>query len=562
MSVYRCKICGGNLVFNPGDTVTACDSCGTRYTLSMSGDDNALQMCDETNNFNPNNEYGRNTVPETFMCSDSISPLLKRAFLFLEDGDWSSADEYCERVLDREPNCAEAYLGKLMAELKVNQREQLKECEQSFENSNNCKKIMRFADEILKSEISGYIEAVDKRIEYEQKEKVYAHALVLLKAAHAETAYRNIASQMSAVSGYKDADSIRKSCLDIADELRKNTIYSEACKCMAQTNSIDIKAAITKFEKIANWKDSKEKIVICYRKLDKIREDAEQRKLKYEINEMKKHRFAESERRRKKAESGVLRLAAFCAIAFIIIQITVVIPKRNYTEAIQLYDNERFSEAIEAFNKCKWYSDTREYIVKTKIHALKSAAVGEYVRFGLYNKDCNPINGKEDIEWVVIDKNDKNIFVISRFCIDCKQFNNDTENTTWVTCSLRRWLNEDFLNSAFSAEEKMRILPVKINTYDDSRKNISTIDSIFLLNIDEASKYLSSNGERQAKSTKYAVQQGAWVSEKNGYSWWLLRSPGIVANSVSHVLSDGDFNFTGTDNSDYGAVRPAMLLSF
>lgn len=54
-----------------------------------------------------------------------IAPLLKRAFIFLEDGNWKDADEYCERVLDIDPENAQAYLGKLMAELKVHKQDDL-----------------------------------------------------------------------------------------------------------------------------------------------------------------------------------------------------------------------------------------------------------------------------------------------------------------------------------------------------------------------------------------------------------------------------------------------------
>ena len=62
-------------------------------------------------------------VKETIIQSStnvSASPLLERAFMFLEDGNWQSADEYCEKVLDMEPKNAQAYLGKLMSELQSN----------------------------------------------------------------------------------------------------------------------------------------------------------------------------------------------------------------------------------------------------------------------------------------------------------------------------------------------------------------------------------------------------------------------------------------------------------
>ena len=58
----------------------------------------------------------KTVIKETVIAAEStnIPPLLKRAFMFLEDGDFQSADEYCEKVLDNDPECAEAYLGKLM----------------------------------------------------------------------------------------------------------------------------------------------------------------------------------------------------------------------------------------------------------------------------------------------------------------------------------------------------------------------------------------------------------------------------------------------------------------
>ena len=98
-------------------------------------------------------------VKETVVVNTNtnIAPLLKRAFMFLEDGDWNSANEYCEKVLDIDPECAEAYLGKLMAELKVHKQEDLADCEQPFDESNNYKKAVRFADEKLSKTLKGYI---------------------------------------------------------------------------------------------------------------------------------------------------------------------------------------------------------------------------------------------------------------------------------------------------------------------------------------------------------------------------------------------------------------------
>lgn len=67
----------------------------------------------------------------------NTAPLLKRAFMFLEDGDWSRADEYCEKVLDIDPECADAYVGKLMVELRVSNQQKLADCEEPFDELNN-----------------------------------------------------------------------------------------------------------------------------------------------------------------------------------------------------------------------------------------------------------------------------------------------------------------------------------------------------------------------------------------------------------------------------------------
>ncbi len=80
----------------------------------------------------------------------NVAPLLERAFMFLEDGKWAEADEYCERVLDAEPKNAEAYLGKLMAELEVRTKDGLKNKDDPFDNSDNCIKASRFDADIAK----------------------------------------------------------------------------------------------------------------------------------------------------------------------------------------------------------------------------------------------------------------------------------------------------------------------------------------------------------------------------------------------------------------------------
>ncbi len=55
----------------------------------------------------------------------AVEPLLERAFMFLGNNDWESANAHCERVLDIDPRCGRAYLAKLLAEYCCRREEEL-----------------------------------------------------------------------------------------------------------------------------------------------------------------------------------------------------------------------------------------------------------------------------------------------------------------------------------------------------------------------------------------------------------------------------------------------------
>ena len=59
MSVFKCKMCGGTIEFNKGDSVGVCDSCGTRQTLPRIDDDMRANLYDRANHFRRNNDYDK-----------------------------------------------------------------------------------------------------------------------------------------------------------------------------------------------------------------------------------------------------------------------------------------------------------------------------------------------------------------------------------------------------------------------------------------------------------------------------------------------------------------------
>lgn len=82
--------------------------------------------------------------------------LLKRVSLFLIDGDWKSANEYCEKVLDTDPECAEAYLYKLMAEMHVNKESDIGKQLGTIKHNSNYNKIILFGNDELKTRLEEY----------------------------------------------------------------------------------------------------------------------------------------------------------------------------------------------------------------------------------------------------------------------------------------------------------------------------------------------------------------------------------------------------------------------
>ena len=92
----------------------------------------------------------------------TVDSLLKRAFMFLEDCNWQSADEYAEKVLDIDPENGEAYLDKFLVAVKANSYERfLKERASKSYINNHVDKPIRQAfrpnEDALKRMVAEYV---------------------------------------------------------------------------------------------------------------------------------------------------------------------------------------------------------------------------------------------------------------------------------------------------------------------------------------------------------------------------------------------------------------------
>ncbi len=509
MLFFKCKMCGGMIEFNPGDTVGVCNSCGTKQTLPRVNDFRRLNLYDQANDYRRNNEFDKaaaiyeqllsedNTDAEAYwsliLCRHGIgytedpvthkyvptvnraqraliiddiyyksalqyadvnqgaiykaeanaiceiqkgllaagqtaakdpanvALLLDRAFMLLKEGEWNKAEAMCDQALKQDPRNTQAYLGKLMAKLRIHRQE----------------------------DISGYVQPDNNN-----------------------NSFKNVSQAGS--------DKLVNSPLD-----QKN---AEEQKSTMPQNTEEIKA-----------KDIKKFLA------------------------EKKH------------------IAAVCAVLIIVLALFIIF---------------KLKPGMTVDRKEAGYSD----LISAQLESISEAEVGSSVIYGSYEQDNNDDNGKEAIEWLVLAREGDRVLLLSRYGLDNQKFNSSGEGVTWEDCSLREWLNGTFINEAFSSEAQNSILSSTVSEDDNSGN--STTDKVFLLSIKEAEEYLESDTDRQCQGTTYWKNQAgnSAYGDARRNCWWWLRSPGKSSSYASYVYNDGHILKNGLESSSR-AVRPAMWIN-
>ena len=447
----------------------------------------------------------KKTVKETVVVqqaqNNATAPLLKRAFMFLEDGDWNAANEYCEKVLDIDPECAEGYLAKLMVDLRVAKQDDLANSAEPFDENANYQKAVRFADDKVRATLTSAIDSIKSRNE----------------------------------------------------ATRKDMILANAEKKMAVKTIANYEQAIELLLTIPGWKGADEKKRKCEKIIQELREE----------QEISHKKAAERAKKAKKITAIVISVAVV-AISAILVAMKVIIPSVQYNKAVALVEAGRYVEAYEIFTSHTDYKDSKERArevkdtLSYKLELLSSAEIGDSVWLGKYEQDRSTVNGKEDIEWLVLEVTNEKVLVISKYALDCLPYNADEGGITWEGSDLREWLNSDFFHVAFSEQENAMI---SMSTVSCETGN-DTQDKIFLLSVEEAEKYVSS-GEKTCQPTRYAEARGAMGSDSSDNCPWWLRTGGKMGSYAVFVDRKGAVVTTGiaVQNITVG-VRPAMWIDF
>ncbi|MCQ2383155.1 MAG: DUF6273 domain-containing protein [Clostridia bacterium] len=192
--------------------------------------------------------------------------------------------------------------------------------------------------------------------------------------------------------------------------------------------------------------------------------------------------------------------------------------------------------------------------------------VGKIVEFGSYpqwKQNSDFVNSP--IKWLVLAKNGHRYLLHSCYGLDCRPYNKDYADITWENCTLRQWLNNEFVNQAFDDNEKQKIVEVNNSNPDNvvfkNSGGNNTNDKVFLLSNEEVIKYYDSKDGKCRKPTEYALNNGAWKDDDSCNCVWWLRSPGDIASTVTNVSYDGFIYYSGRNVlDDTCVIIPALWM--
>lgn len=203
---------------------------------------------------------------------------------------------------------------------------------------------------------------------------------------------------------------------------------------------------------------------------------------------------------------------------------------------------------------------------ETVINNIANADVGDVVKFGAYEQDRYNEDGATPIKWIVLDNTDGKVMLMAYYALDCQKFDSDTN--VWKDSDIREWLNDDFIEDAFTEKERSYIAETELKTeilYFEMDPIVTT-DKVFLLSATEVEQYLpdEDNDYRIADATAYAIDEGVETYGISGHgrscNWWLRSGSGTDAQWVGGQLGNSGEICELSPYKKYG-VRPVIYFS-
>lgn len=215
----------------------------------------------------------------------------------------------------------------------------------------------------------------------------------------------------------------------------------------------------------------------------------------------------------------------------------------------------------------------------------QNAKSGEIITFGTYQQTADGLD-RTPIKWRVLKNSGTELFILSEYILDCKRYHGesvdikwrDCMDITWHGCDLRRWLNNEFYNTAFNTDEK-ELIKVTHCT-DNGEGTPNTEDKVFLLSVNEIKNLSDIHGKdlRRAAGTDFAKARkndgcNLYVYDKTnkdnytirngeevGCSWWWLRTQGNKPSRAFFIGTSCSIRSYANVSLARDGVRPALII--
>ena len=197
------------------------------------------------------------------------------------------------------------------------------------------------------------------------------------------------------------------------------------------------------------------------------------------------------------------------------------------------------------------------------------------VTFGSYPQNDTSGNTKEPIEWIVLDRQENKYFLLSKYIIDSKCYDDTDYKVNWESCTLRYWLNNTFSVKAFNNDEWNKIQITNV-----VNKDKDTLDKIFCINEDDVDKYFDPYSSPRSENRKVltSISSYAWrirreistnsygIDRKENIDFWLRGQNTYELNEKNSytalMVTDYDNGFSCVYQSvtEPCGVRPALWV--
>lgn len=269
---------------------------------------------------------------------------------------------------------------------------------------------------------------------------------------------------------------------------------------------------------------------------------------------------------------GAVAVAAVLLIVVLVLLVVNFQRGQRYAQALRLAEAGDAASAYDIFASLGSYADSAEraagLVQKDPALPYRKAAKGDVIAFGSFEQDGDTTDGAEPIRWIVLERFDDRLLVLSADVLDGRQYNHvPFQEVTWADSDLRAWMNDDFLTAAFGPAQQGIIATVCNSNEDQSvtgaEGGADTQDRVFALSETESVIYLSSSANRAdigaAPATAFAASGALTVSEDGTADWW-LRSPGTYGFAAQFVDAEGKPSVSGANVDVLYGVRPALWI--